>query len=194
MYAALRATSETIRRFLDTNLAGILNPGMTVSLRTPEEMFEVPEQGVSLWLYRIARDDQRLNDPPLRIAPNQLRTPPLPLRLHYLITPITAKRTGNPETEQLIMGRVLQLFHSRPTLRGADLHAEFAGTDVELMLRLEPMALEEITRVWDALEGSYQLSVSYEVTLVNIDSAREPDAITPVDVVLPKYGVIVSSV
>ena len=193
MYAALRATSETIRRFLDANLVGILNPGMLMSLRTPEEMLEVPEQGVSLWLYRIVRDDQRLNDPPQRIAPTLLRPPPLPLRLHYLITPITAKRTGDPATEQLILGKILQILNSHSTLRGATLQAEFAGTDIELSLRLEPMALEEIARVWDALEGSYQLSVSYEVTLVDIDTAREPDAITPVDVALPEYGVITSS-
>ena len=39
---------------------------------------------------------------------------------------------------------------------------------MELKVRLEPLTLEEITRVWEALEGSYQLSVSYEVSVVNI--------------------------
>jgi len=32
------------------------------------------------------------------------------------------------------------------------------------------MSLEEITKVWYALERSYELSVSYEVTVVYIDS------------------------
>jgi hypothetical protein len=116
----------------------------------------------------------------------------LTLRLHFLMTPVTDKNTGDPETEQLILGKVLQLFHGHATLRGADLQAEFAGTEVELKVRLEPMTLDEITRVWEALEGSYQLSVSYEVSVVNIMPELEPEQITPVDVVLPEYGLIVS--
>lgn len=199
MFTALRATSRTIASFLETRfqadslLSGFFGAGgMVVSLNTPEEMTEKPEAGLSVWLYRIIRDDQRLNDPPIRLSATQLQAPPLTLRLHYLITPITDKRTGNPETEQLILGKVLQLFHSHPTLRGADLQGEFVGTEVELKVRLEPMNLEEITRVWEALEGSYQLSVSYEVSVVNIMPELEPEQVTPVDVVLPEYGLIVS--
>jgi hypothetical protein len=87
---------------------------------------------------------------------------------------------------------VLQAFHSHSVLRGSDLQAEFTGTETELKLRLEPLSLEEITRVWEALEGSYQLSVSYEVSVVNIDSDLEPESVAPVTVALPEHGLIVS--
>src|SRR5262249_9420889 len=157
-----------IRFRADSLLRGFFSGGMVVSLNTPQEMNEKPTEGLSVWLYRILRDDQRLNDPPLRISATELQPPPLPLRLHYFMTPVTNRRTGNPETEQLILGKVLQLFHGHPVLRGADLRGEFIGTEVELKARLEPLSLEEITRVWEALEGSYQLSVSYEVSVVNI--------------------------
>jgi hypothetical protein len=63
---------------------------------------------------------------------------------------------------------------------------------VELKVRLEPLTLEEITRVWEALEGSYQLSVSYEVSIVNIMPELEPERISPVDIAMPEYGLIVS--
>jgi hypothetical protein len=199
MYTALRATSQTLARFLetrfqaDTLLSGFFGGGgMVVSLNTPEEMTEKPAEGLSVWLYRIIRDDQRLNDPPLRRSATELQPPPLPVRLHYLMTPVTNKKLGDPETEQLILGKVLQLFYGHATLRGADLQAEFAGTEVELKVRLEPMSLEEITRVWEALEGSYQLSVSYEVSVVNIMTELEPEQVTPVDIALPEYGLVVS--
>ena len=199
MYTALRATSQTLLKFLegrfksDALLKKLFTVGgMVVSLSTPEEMVNDPADGLSLWLYRVIRDDQRLNDPPERLSPNKFRPAPLPVRLHYLMTPVTNKNS-DPETEQIILGRVLQAFHSHSVIRGADLQAEFVGTEVELKVRLEPMSLEEITRVWEALEGSYQLSVSYEVSVVNIDSELEPVVLTPVDVVLPEYGVIVSS-
>jgi hypothetical protein len=54
------------------------------------------------------------------------------------------------------------------------------------------LPLDEISLVWDALEGPYQLSVSYEVTLVDIDSAREPDTRAPVLTVLAEAGPVVS--
>src|SRR3979411_2290681 len=139
MYTNLRATSQTLARFLETRfladamLSGIFGGGgMVVSLNTPEEMMEKPSEGLSVWLYRVVRDDQRLNDPLERLGFNQLRPSPLPVRLHYLMTPVTNKKLGDPETEQLILGKVLQAFHSHPVLRGTDLRAELAGTEAEL--------------------------------------------------------------
>jgi hypothetical protein len=199
MYTALRATSRTLAKFLETKfqadllLSGFFGGGMVVSLATPQEMNEKPAEGLSVWLYRIIRDEQRLNDPPVRISVSELQPPPLPVRLHYLITPVTNQQTGDPETEQLIVGKVLQLFHSQSVLRGTDLQAEFSGMEIELRVRLEPQSLEEITRVWEALEGSYQLSLSYEVSVVNIMPELEPEQVSPVMISMPEHGLIVSS-
>lgn len=198
MYTALRATSKTLAKFLEARfladplLTSAFSGAMQVSLITPEEMSNKPQQGLSVWLYRIIRDDQRLNEPPTRISPTELRPAPIPLRLHYLLTAVTDPASGDPETEQIILGKVIQVFHSHPVLRGADLQAEFGGTDVELRVCLEPMTLDEITRVWEGLEGSYQLSVSYEVSIVNIHPDLEPEQVTPVQIAMPEYGVIVS--
>ena len=199
MYTALRASSRTLVKFLESKfqadplLSGFFGGNMVVSLATPQEMHEKPAEGLSVWLYQVIRDDQRLNDSPIRISPTEVQPPPLPLRLHYLMTPVTNEQTGDPETEQLILGKVLQLFYGHPVLRGADLQAEFAGTEIELRVRLEPLTLEEITRVWEALEGSYQLSVSYELSVVNIVPELESERVSPVEIAMPEFGVIVSS-
>jgi hypothetical protein len=203
MYQAVIATSKTLQQLVEARikadpvLFGAMSPfrvrGMQVRLNTPFEMTDRNFEGVSIWLYRIVRDEQRLNDPPTRPTPFRLKPPPLPLRLHYLVTPITSRSNdGDPETEQYLIGKVLQIFHSQPRLSGADLKEDLAGTDAELHVRLESLTLDEMSRVWDALEGSYQLSVSYEVSLVDIASAVEPDAVTPVTTVLPEYGLIAS--
>jgi hypothetical protein len=202
MYQALHATSLTLQQFAtaqikaDTFLSGAAAPftvrGMAVSLQTPREMQEAGKEGVSLWLYRVVRDDQRLNDPARRATPTTFAHQPLPMRLHYLATPITTRENlGDPDTEQYLLGKLLQTFHTTPMLRGADLRGELQGTDAELSVRLESLGLDEISRVWEALEGSYQLSVSYEVTLVDIDSARQPEKGSPVLQVLAETGAIV---
>lgn len=202
MYPSLAATSETLRQFLFDGMASDIGPAglaalfvggnLVASLSTPQEMVQLQQQGLSVWLYRLVRDESRLNDPPrVRPLPNgsvEIIPPPLPLRLHYLITPVT---DASPDTEQRILGRVLQLLHSMPTLSGAVLRGELSGTDVEVHVRLEALSLDEIARVWEALEGSYQLCVSYEVTLANIESIADPHRGPPVESVRNDWAVLV---
>ncbi len=198
MYTAISATSQTLRAYVRQQLAASISffsdGTMEVTLNNPQEMTESGRQGMSLWLYRTVRDEQRLNAPPERLGRTELQRVPLPIRLHYLITPIVSiDDPDSPLTEQTILGRVLQTFHDHPILRGADLQGELEGSQVELSVRLETMNLEEITRVWEALERSYQLSVSYQVSVVYIHSARAPEEVSPVEVVMPDYAVITAS-
>jgi hypothetical protein len=198
MNTALRASSETLRQVLldamraDPVLRLLFTPlgAATVSLANPDEMVNGGETGLSLWLYRIIRDDQRLNAPPERIAPDRYRPTPLPVRLHYLISPVLgdAAGPGAPETSQQMLGAVLQTFHERPLISGSLLVGDFAGTTVELALRLESLGLEEIARIWDSLDLAYQLSLSYECGVVSIFTT-EPDGLAPpVGIALPEYG------
>ena len=201
MKTAIRACSVTLRDLLrlalesDPDLDSFFDAAqggtMVVSLGTPEEIREMGREGVSLWLYRIQRDDQTLNQPPRRIAFDRVLPPPLPLRLHYLIAPLVdhSTRPQAPELEQHILGKVLQVLHGLGSLRGSALVDDLAGEALEIFIRLEPLTLEEITRVWDALELSYQLCVSYEASVVPIASPLAEEDTTPVDVVAPEYGV-----
>src|SRR5438270_13732395 len=98
MYTTLRATSKTLQDYLvqrfiaDPHLANFVDPGlggnMIISLATPEEMTNDTKEGLSLWLYTVIRDPDSLNAPPTRISFDEFRSPPLPVRLHYLMTPI----------------------------------------------------------------------------------------------------------
>jgi hypothetical protein len=111
--------------------------------------------------------------------------------LHYLLTPITK---ASPDTEQRILGRAMQLFHTYPIVSGAFLRAELAGTDAEIHLHLEALGLEEFTRVWDALDGSYQLCVSYEATLARITVSSDPLRMSLVESVRSSPAIVVDQV
>lgn len=200
MFTHIRAASLTLRHVLersfraDPDLAQLFDPMLgkaIVSLATPDGMESAGEIGLSMWLYRLIRDEQTLNRPPRRIAVDQIRRQPLPVRAHYLMTPIV---TGNanmpsPEAEQLIVGRVLQAFHDEPLITAPDLAGSYQGTAVELAVRLETLGLDETSRIWEGLERSYQLSVSYEVAIVVIESGLEPVSMPPVTVVMPQYAI-----
>jgi hypothetical protein len=186
MITALRATSETlaaaVRRSLraEATLTALFAAPGAVSLATPDEMAQAGVTGLSVWLYRVDRDDMLLNMDEETVDAGLIRRRPLPVRLHYLFTPIISLTAATaPETEQHILGAVLQTFHDHPFLRGPDLQGDFAGTDVELTVRLEHLAIEETTRIWDSLDRSYQLCLSYEVSVVLIAS-RLPDQRVPI--------------
>jgi hypothetical protein len=203
MYTLIRSTSLTLQALLrasflaDIRIAPFFAGVMDVTLNTPEEMVNNGIEGLSMWLYRAVRDEERLNAPPERVGPDRLRRCPLPVRLHYLMTPIVAVNAQtisfSAEREQLLLGKVLQVLHDVPLLRGTLLRDDLAGTAHELGVRLETLTLEEITRVWEGLNRPYQLSVSYEVAVVPIASELQPDAVTPVQIALPEYGVITAT-
>src|SRR5258708_32775136 len=200
MNTSMRALSLTLRGLLggrlrdDLNLRDFFDPArggtMVVSLLAPEEMSNAGAEGLSIWLYRIERDEQTLNLPPRRVGRDRLLSRPLPLKLHYLAVPVVdvTRRPDGPELEQNILGLVLQTFHDHATLRGTDLAGDLAGSSQEIHLRLESLDLDQMSRMWDALEHSYQLCVSYEASVVPIDSAIQPTDVPAVDVVMPAYG------
>jgi len=205
MKTALRDCSASIRQMLeqalrdDSDLSPFFDPfdpnpdaigTLIVTLNNPEEFEEQEHEGVSIWLYLIERDGETLNRPPRRVAADRMLSPPLPLRLHYLVTPQVNFHTREhaADLEQLILGKILQVFQDESSLRGARLLNTLSGQGLEFFLRLETLSLEQITRVWEALDRPYQLCVSYEVSIVPIHSALEPAVIVPVDVALPEYG------
>lgn len=188
-YTAIRGVTFSLRDLLQENITNSTDPdlsGVPIDLRSPKEMREANQnqapQGVSLWLYRTVRHGHTLNKPQQRIAPNQVRRNSLPMDLYFLVTPLAA----NPDDEQLLLGKVLEVLNDHPTLRGPLLHQSL-DVGEEFRVTLEPLTLEELTRVWDALKEPYQLSVSYLIQVVDIDSGREPVEVSPVGVRQNEY-------
>ncbi|MEJ8838007.1 DUF4255 domain-containing protein [Ramlibacter sp. AN1133] len=200
MYTRILSTSQSLAGFLlnrfaadPADLGAFFGGGAAagdVYLSTPQEL--TGKSGLSLWLYRVSRDDTRLNDPPRRrtLPSGQIEIvpPPLPLRLHYLMTPLAKDQ---PELEQRILGAVLQAFYSTPILSGSDLAGDLAGTRAQVFVRLEALSLDETARVWEALSSSFQLCVSYEVTLANIEPAVLPQRESLVESVHPRVAQLV---
>jgi hypothetical protein len=172
-FSAVRAATETLKTLLQTFITNSKDPqltGIAIDLRSPKEMRKASSSGVSLWLYRIARDPDLLNRPPVRPSPNIQTQPGLPLHLFYLVTPMLAVTEDN----QTVLGRVLQVFNDYSTIQGADLQGTLAQDNQALHVTLEALSHDEIARIWMALEEHYDLSVTYAVQVVTIDSDKEP--------------------
>lgn len=172
-YTAVRAVSQTLKELLEDH---ITDPTVQVFLTSPKEMQQGNQNGISIWLYRITRNEFLLNQPPRRPANGQVSHPPMPVNLHYLITPLMT----DPRDEQTLLGLVLQLFNDHATLSGGDLKDALLGGDEELRLSFEAPSLEDLTRIWGALQEPYQASLTYLVQSIAIESDHEPEAGAPV--------------
>ena len=123
----------------------ITDPGVSVELKSPKEMHFDQDTGISVWMYRVTRNEHILNQPAERIGVNQVRRQPLPVNLHYLVTPMMS----DPLDEQELLGRVLEALNDHPVLSGANLAGALLGSQSEFRIALETPTLEELTRVWD---------------------------------------------
>jgi hypothetical protein len=198
---AIRATSRTLADFLQAEFQSDPDLGssfsgagtMRVLLNTPAEMNDT-RSGLSVWLYRVTRDESTLNRPPERVSPTRTRPAPLPVRLHYLIAPITGSTVDDaPETEQVLLGKALQVLHDHPTLSGVDLKDDFAGTRAVITARFEALTIDELGRIWEALATSYRTSVSYEVTVVDIEAPTRDETGPPVRVPITESAIVVGA-
>jgi len=179
-YPVISAVSQTLRILLTTDITQSTDSqikNVPIELLSPKEMQDNNETlGVSVWLYRVSRMGDLLNEPPQRISPTQIARTPLPLLLYYLVTPVST----DPLTRHALLGKVMQVLNDHAILRGADLQGILQGTTDQLRVVLETLSLEDLSLVWDALSEPYQLSVSYMVQMVQIDSAMEPVQVSPV--------------
>ncbi len=179
-YTVISAVSSTIQNILKQSITQSTDPALTgvdIYLLSPTEMQEAGNSaGISVWLYKVTRMAEMLNEPPERIGPNQIQRTPLPVLLFYLITPFSPA----PGTRHILLGRVLQVLYDHAILRGADLQGVLQGTTEQLRVNLEALSLEELSLVWEALNEPYQLSVTYLVQVAKIDSEYAPVKTGPV--------------
>jgi hypothetical protein len=123
---------------------------------------------LSVWLYQVVEDEFVKNQPMRQAVGSgqnvKMRFPPLALNLSYLVTPFAEK----VETEQLMLGWAMQVFYDQANTR---MNNPQSNEDIRISLCRS--SLEEHTRIWDALNEPYRLSVAYEVRVVTVDSRRE---------------------
>lgn len=140
--------------------------------------FESPmEEGISLFLYRVAVNGT-VRNPVGRIDSNgKRRRSPLPLDLYFMLT-AWAKTA---EKQQRLLGWAMQQLEDIPILPSALLNSFgpepgvfYPDETVEIIC--EPMPLPDMISLWENLKSNktkIQISVSYVARLVMIESSLE---------------------
>lgn len=190
-FTAVRAVSLTLQSLLEREITHSDDSEVAtvpIFLHSPKALRKDSKVGISLWLYMIKREPDTLNRPPDRMSPAQVRHRPLPLTLHYLVCAIR----DDPRDEQTLLGKVAQVFHDHSIVKPGEFRDSLKDADQELRLVLDAPTLEELSRVWDALNEPYQLSLSYTAQVVLIDSDADAAIRPPVLVSTQQPSQIVS--
>lgn len=154
-----------------------------VSLWTPWEDFGM-EKGVNLFLYRVNESPpwKNMDWPGDSAHPDKILRTPLSLDLFYLLTPYSP-RVATPITDTALSGRILgkamQILHENPVLN--DIHNPYYDADdnehfaedlrnsyEQIKIMLNPVDLEEMSKIWSMGDKPYRLSATYCVSLVQI--------------------------
>ncbi len=190
-YQAIAATGEAILGMLEAARPRPEFATIQFALYQASNFQNPMEEGISLYLYRVATNTTRRNLPP-RTSPDGRRyRPPLPLDLHYLLTPWarTAAR------QQRMLGWSMRVLEDTPILPtgllnryGTEPETFRSNETVELVC--EPISLQEIVNIWDAFKSNLQLSAAYVARMITIDSLVELSEGPPAQTRVFDFGAI----
>ena len=193
-YAAIGAVSSTLRRLLMDRVdvpAGLPTKPSAIPVSIglpPAEDDEVATPRLNLFLYRVTQNGFLANQeiPGRGASGAAYGRPPLALDLHYLLTPYgtsqseTVPPIADDSVAHFLLGSAMRVLHDFPiitetleTSAGAEvLDGVLRDAYERVKLTLEPLSLEDVAKVWTALNRPYRLSASYEVCVVQIETAR----------------------
>jgi len=135
---------------------------------TPDEFDALQDPAtpaITIFLYRVTVNSEMRNSPPRMLSNGRLSRPPLPLELHYLITP-WARDTRD---EFRIIGRVMQVLYDRSELGPAELQGSSWSTGDSVQVILDSLPIEDHLRIWDTTDLPYRLSLTYCARVVGIE-------------------------
>lgn len=168
---------ETLITLLRNNLEDlVVNPNEQIVPLSPADVAE-QQIRLTLFLYSVVETPSLRNEPFPSSSSTESRFPPLSLDLYYMLTCYPSE-TINDLTDRtldtrLILGRAMRVFYDNGILSGTILQGDLAETQEELRITLNPITVEDLTRIWSVFPDTpYRTSISYLVTPVRIRSER----------------------
>jgi hypothetical protein len=154
--------------------------------------------GVSIFLYRVALNASRRNDPAPRSPQGDQYLPRMPLDLFYLFT----FWGGDAVKQQRLLGWTMRTLQDTPVVTSSLLNeygpeAGIFRDEETVELVQDPLSLQDMNVIWDLFKlnqpQALQLSVTYVARMVVIDSTRSVPAGEPVQTREFDYTKVVTS-
>lgn len=184
MSTAIRDAGFTLIELLRDSLVAVpttaerpLSSRDQIQLLSPRDVNNNANIRLTLFLYSIAPAVALRND--FEIPGSQAFNGELsePLDLYYLLTAFGASDPADPSAAALeaqeLLGFAMRVFFDNGILAGSTLQGNLPRNE-ELRLTLQPMTVEDLTRIWSVFpESVLRASVSYVLTPIRLRSVRQ---------------------
>ena len=180
---AIAAVTATLRNLLESVNQGTGLNGSNVSITTkpPDKARDgtSTDNQINLFLYQVLPNAAWRNmDIPQRVRAGETAIPPLALNLYYMLTAY-----GEGDDDSLghrLLGHAMSIFYDHPLLGAQeikdalppDIDSDLENQIERVRITLQPLTVEEIFRLWSGFLTQYRISVSYEISVVLIESSR----------------------
>jgi hypothetical protein len=198
-FLAIGGVSNTLRTLLLDRMKP--PPDITVpipvTIGTPHSLTinNTPEDPrINLFLYKIEENPNLKNQEiPGLGHPASYGNPPLSLNLFYLVTvygstAVSDTNLTNETRAQQLLGSCMQVFHDWPIITNEMrtssslpvLDPNLLNEFEKIKITLEPVSLEDISKIWSSLSVPLRLSVAYRISVVQIESGQIRHIVRPV--------------
>jgi hypothetical protein len=160
--------TETLRQLLQSQQQpqGLF----TVSLASPADVtINALQPQMNVYLFRLVENAYAKNQVRQAVGRDTLAKPPLALNLYYVLTPFAADQID----EHRVLGETMRIFYDHAIVAAPLLRGDLELSTEEFKIDLCPFTLEELTRIWHAVNRPYRLSICYEVRIILVDSSIE---------------------
>jgi hypothetical protein len=180
---AIAAVTATLRNLLESvnQGTGLNGSNVTITTKPPDKARDgtSTDNQINLFLYQVLPNAAWRNmDIPQRVRAGETAIPPLALNLYYMLTAY-----GEGDDDSLghrLLGHAMSIFYDHPLLGAQeikdalppDIDSDLENQIERVRITLQPLTVEEIFRLWSGFLTQYRISVSYEISVVLIESSR----------------------
>jgi len=195
---AIAAVTARLQGILDTALSADV-PFAEVTTRPPDRAREESTGNqVNLFLYNMTINPAwRNGDLPWRVNPGETGHAPLPLNLYYVVTAYAGESengiargpTDDFTGSYRLLGAAMLALHDYPVLTAEEINSLLGAGDLDNhvfdqveRVRITPHSLspDETGKLWAGFQTPYRPSMTYEVSVVLIESRRQRVSPLPV--------------
>ena len=157
----------------DSTVTAMLSNKEQISFSSPKTASTKENKKLTIFLYNIINETATKNTPAQEDASGKMNSDNF-FVLHYLVTPFT----GNEKDNHSLLEKLIQSILAKPLIV-----TSYAENNVDLLVKIDSLSTDELSRLWVALDSPLRLSISLTVsstaTLLNSPDANVRTKNTP---------------
>jgi len=124
-------------------------------------------------------------DMPKSVRPGETGMSPMALDLRYLVTAFGRENDTKQPFDHHLLGKAMSVLYDHALLGPDEIRIAFPGSGLEnqpdrVRITLQPLSLEDISKLWMGFATQYRVSVGYDVSVTLIDSTQPVKTPLPV--------------